>query len=95
MTRSGLMISTCSSQTMSPAVTTHSPEAEIVTTLGPSQYSFADSALRLRMISVTSSFTPSMVVNSCRIPSILTEVTATPGREDSSTRRRLLPSVVP
>ena len=48
-----------------------------------------------RMISVTSSFTPGMVENSCWTPSILTDVTATPGSEESSTRRRLLPKVVP
>ena len=36
-----------------------------------------------------------MVVNSCWTPSMRTEVTAAPSREDSSTRRRLLPKVCP
>jgi redox-regulated HSP33 family molecular chaperone len=46
-------------------------------------------------VNVKGSRTPSMVVNSCTTPSILTLVTATPGREDRSTRRKLLPKVVP
>ena len=94
-TRSGLMISTCSSQTISPAVTTHSPEAETLTTLGPSQFSLADRALRFRMISVTSSLTPGTVENSCNTPSMRTDETATPGNEESKTLRSELPRVVP
>jgi hypothetical protein len=46
-------------------------------------------------ISVTSSFTPGMVENSCCTPDILIEVTAVPGREESRMRRRELPRVVP
>jgi hypothetical protein len=49
--------------------------------------------LRFRMISVTSSTTPSMVENSWRLPSILMLVTAAPGMEDSRVRRRELPRV--
>ena len=49
----------------------------------------------LRIISVVSSSTLGMVENSCSIPSILIEVTAAPGRDDSNTRRRELPKVVP
>jgi hypothetical protein len=41
----------------------------------------------LRMMSVTSSFTPAMDENSCRTPSILIEVTAAPGIERSRVRR--------
>ena len=44
---------------------------------------------------MTSSFMPSIVENSCSTPSTRTEVIAAPGSEDSSTRRRELPSVVP
>ena len=51
--------------------------------------------LMLRTISVTSSFTPGMVENSCWMPDILMLVTAVPGRDDRSTRRRELPKVVP
>ena len=49
----------------------------------------------LRTISVTSSFTPGMVENSCCTPAILIEVTAVPGRDESRMRRRELPNVVP
>ena len=47
------------------------------------------------MMSVTSSRTPGTDVNSCATPSILTDVTAAPSRDDSSTRRKLLPNVYP
>ncbi len=47
------------------------------------------------MMSVTSSFTPLMVVNSCATPSILTELTAAPWSDESRTRRRALPNVCP
>ena len=48
-----------------------------------------------RTISVTSSFTPGMVENSCWTPAILMVVGAVPGSEESMIRRRALPSVVP
>jgi hypothetical protein len=53
----------------------------------------ADEPLRLRMMSVTSSLTPVSVENSCATPSILTEVTAAPSSDESSTRRSELPNV--
>ena len=46
-------------------------------------------------MSVTSSTTSGSVWNSCSAPSILTAVMAAPCSDDRSTRRRLLPSVVP
>ncbi len=45
------------------------------------------------MMSVTSSFTPGTVENSCRTPSILMLVTAAPGMDDRSVRRSELPMV--
>ncbi len=45
------------------------------------------------MMSVTSSRTPGKVVNSCAVPSTLTEVTAAPSSEERSTRRSELPKV--
>ena len=47
------------------------------------------------MRSVTSSFTPGMTSNSWSASSKRTCVTAAPGIDDSSVRRRLLPSVWP
>ena len=45
------------------------------------------------MMSVTSSRTPGMDVNSWATPSILTDVTAAPSSDESSTRRSELPNV--
>src|SRR5205085_8750737 len=42
-----------------------------------------------------SSTTPGIDWNSCSTPSILTAVTAAPSIDESSTRRRALPTVVP
>ena len=47
------------------------------------------------MMSVTSSFTPGSVVNSCRASSKRTWVTAAPGIDDSRVRRNEFPSVWP
>ncbi len=44
-------------------------------------------------MSVTSSRTPGSVVNSCAVPSTLTEVTAAPSSDESSTRRSEFPKV--
>ena len=52
-------------------------------------------SLKLRMMSVTSSFTPGSVVNSCRASSKRTWVTAAPGMDDSRVRRRDTPMVWP
>ena len=80
---------------MSPAGTSHSPEASIYTVLTPSLWSLAQMLFTLRTISVTSSLMPGMVENSCCTPAILMEVTAVPGRDESRMRRRELPRVVP
>ena len=50
-------------------------------------------SFRLSTMSVTSSLTPLIVENSCATPSMRTDVTAAPTRDDSSTRRRELPNV--
>ena len=92
---SGLRISTSLSHLMESAVTSQGPSALISTVLAPSQCSFAVKPFMLRTISVTSSFTPGIVENSWRTPSILMEVTATPGSEESNTLLKLFPSVVP
>jgi hypothetical protein len=78
-----------------PAVTTPGPVARSIMRLGPSACIRSASCLMLRMMSTTSSRTPSMEENSCTTPSICTAVTAAPCREDSSTRRSELPRVTP
>ena len=47
------------------------------------------------MMSVTSSTTSGMVVNSCSAPSTRIAVMAAPWSEESSTRRSELPTVMP
>src|SRR3990172_7803811 len=51
--------------------------------------------LTLRTMSVTSSITPFIELNSWFTPAILTDVTALPSRDERRTRLRLLPIVVP
>ncbi len=51
------------------------------------------SSLTFMTSSTTSSLTPGIVVNTCSTPSTLMDVTAAPGMDDSSVRRRELPSV--
>ena len=48
-----------------------------------------------KIMSATSSTTPGTVENSCSTPSILMDVTAVPGKEDSKIRLKEFPSVVP
>ena len=75
------------------SVTAPAPDLRRCMITGSSSSEERTSAFRLRMISVTSSTTPSRVANSCWLPSILTLVTEAPGMEESRVRRRELPSV--
>ncbi len=47
------------------------------------------------MISVTSSLTPGIELNSCNTPSIFTWLTAAPGKEEIMILLKELPRVVP
>ena len=78
---------------MSAAVTSPGPCLRRYITTGSSCSEDTTSSFRFRMMSVTSSFTPGTVENSCRTPSILMLVTAAPGMEDRSVRRSELPMV--
>ena len=93
MCRSGLCTSTPAGGAMSAAVTAPGPALRRYMVTGSSSSEETTSALRFRMTSVTSSTTPSMVENSCRLPSILMLVTAAPGMDDSRVRRSELPRV--
>ncbi len=93
MCMSGLWISTPAGGWMSPAVTSPGPSLLRYMTTGSSESEDRTRPLMLRMISETSSFTPLIVVNSWSTPSILTEVTAAPGMDDSRVRRSELPRV--
>ncbi len=80
---------------MCDARTSAGPLTSRIRVTGSSVKLFKQSRLRLRMTSVTSSFTCGMAVNSWATPSIWIDVTAAPHNEESSTRRSVLPSVVP
>ena len=80
---------------MSEAWTWAGPRTSRVSVTGSSVKLFRLSCFRLRMTSVTSSFTCGTEVNSWATPSIWIEVTAEPQSELRSTRRSVLPSVVP
>src|SRR6266540_28514 len=89
------MTSMSAGGTMSAAVTSPGPVARRNIVAGSLVSERSRSSLTLRMMSVTSSLTPGMLENSCRTPSILIDVTAAPGMDDSSVRRSELPSVYP
>ncbi|SKW89648.1 Uncharacterised protein [Mycobacteroides abscessus subsp. abscessus] len=78
---------------MSPAVTAPGPCLRRYMVTGSSSSEDTTRLLRFRMMSVTSSFTPGTVVNSCSTPSIRMLVTAAPGMDDSRVRRSELPRV--
>src|SRR5579884_3423062 len=95
MCRSGLRISTSVVVWMSPAVTVAGPRTSRRRVTGSSESTRSTRSLKLRIRSVTSSFTPGRVVNSWRASSKRSWVTAAPGMEESRVRRRELPSVWP
>src|SRR5215471_10841198 len=95
MYRSGFTTSTSAGAWTSEACTSAGPLTSSISVTGSSVKLFRQSCLRLRMISVTSSLTCATEVNSCATPSIWMDVTAAPHSELSSTRRSVLPSVVP
>ena len=78
---------------MSAAVTAPGPCLRRYITTGSSCSLETTSDFTLRMSSVTSSLTPGIVENSCSTPSMRMLVTAAPGMDESSVRRRELPRV--
>src|SRR5688572_30611572 len=80
---------------MSPAVTGPGPFLTRRSSALSRECMRMATALRFSRTSTTSSCTPSMLVYSWSTPSISTSVMAAPGIDDSSTRRRALPSVCP
>src|SRR3984893_12005647 len=80
---------------MSPAVTCPGPCFFNTMRLGPSPCILSAMSLMLSTMSVTSSRTPAIEENSCRTPSMCTEVTAAPCSDESKMRLSALPSVRP
>src|SRR6266487_3878368 len=93
--RSGLCTDTPAGGWMSPAVTSPGPCLRRYIETGSSCSELTHSSLTFMTSSTTSSLTPGIVVNSCRTPSILIDVTAAPGMDDSRVRRSELPRVYP
>ena len=79
---------------MSAAFTSHGPRFSMVSRFRSSPWRRKARSLRLRMISSTSSLTPSIVSYSWYLPAKFTRTTAAPGIAERSTRRRALPKVV-
>ena len=88
-------ISISASSLMSAAVISPFLFVSIVRNLGSSQCITGIICLRFSTMSVTSSLTPLIVLNSCCTLSILTAVTAAPWIEDRSVLRRAFPIVLP
>src|SRR5215213_9994163 len=87
--------STSALSSMSAAVTSPGPSLAIVSSMGSSRSSLNFKPFMLRMMSTTSSLTPSIVENSCETPSMRILVTAAPVSPESMTRLSELPKVCP
>jgi len=77
------------------ALTRFGPFAERVMIRGSGECILSRISLRFRIMSVTSSTTPTIVEYSCCTFSIRTDVIAVPWSEERRTLRRAFPSVVP
>src|ERR687898_249880 len=95
MYASGSTTSTSALSSMSAAVTAPGLSLAIVSSMGSSRSSLNFKLLMLRIMSTTSSLTPSIVENSCETPSIRILVTAAPVSPESMTRLSELPRVWP
>src|SRR5271165_2115135 len=94
-TSSGFMMSMSWPAWIWPARTSPGPVAVSTIRFGPSPCMRSASCLMFSTMSVTSSRTPGIELNSCSTPSICTAVTAAPCSDDSRMRRMALPSVMP
>src|SRR5215210_2504597 len=95
MYASGSTTSMSAFNSMSAAVTSPGPSFAIAISIGSSRSSLNFKPLTLRMMSTTSSLTPSIVENSCETPSMRILVTAAPVSPESMTRLSELPRVWP
>ena len=78
ITKSGFKISTSGIDAISEALISPGPFASKISFFVPSESDFNASDLTFKTMSVTSSLTPLIDVNSCKTPSIWIEVTAAP-----------------
>ena len=83
ITNSGFKISTSATGAISEALISPGPLASKINFFVPSELHFKAKDLTFKTISVTSSLTPLIDVNSCKTPSICIDVTAAPRIEES------------
>ena len=95
ITKSGFNISTSVTAVISEALISPGPFASKTNFFVPSAAHFKANDLTFNTISVTSSLTPLIDVNSCKTPSIWIDVTAAPLIEDNNIRLNELPNVKP
>ena len=95
ITKSGFKISISATGAISEAFISPGPFASSINFFESSDVLFRAKDFTFNTISVTSSLTPFIDVNSCNTPSIWIEVTAVPLIEDKSILLNELPSVNP
>ena len=95
ITKSGFRISTSATEVISEALISPGPLASKTNFLVPSDAHFNAKDLTFKTISVTSSLTPLIEVNSCNTPSIWIDVTAAPLIDDNKILLKEFPNVKP
>ena len=95
ITKSGFKISTSATGAISEALISPGPFASKINFFVPSELLFNAKDFTFNTISVTSSLTPYIEVNSCKTPSIWIDVTAAPLIEDNKILLKEFPKVNP
>ena len=95
ITSSGFNISTSATCVISEALISPGPFASNISFFVPSELHLSARDLTFKTMSVTSSLTTLIYVNSCNTPSICLEVTAAPLIDESKILLRELPNVNP
>ena len=95
ITKFGLRISISVTGVISDALISPGPLASKINFFVPSDELLRASDFTFKTISVTSSLTPFIEVNSCNTPSICIDVTAAPLIDDNKTLLREFPNVSP
>ena len=95
ITKFGLRISISVTGVISDALISPGPLASKINFFVPSDELLRANDFTFKTISVTSSLTPFIEVNSCNTPSICIDVTAAPLIDDNKTLLREFPNVSP
>ena len=95
ITKSGFNISISVTGVTFDALISPGPFTSKISFFSPSEVLFNASSFTFKTISVTSSLTPLIEVNSCKTPSIYIKITAVPLIEESKILLNELPNVKP